>query len=49
MWLETSRMHKAARVLHERSGWKLVESIDNAWGDDLLGKDLPVTGKTTAM
>ena len=41
MWLETSRRQKAARVVYERNGWELLESVDNLWEDDLLGKELP--------
>ena len=40
MWLETSRRQKSARKLYVRNGWELLESIDNSYEDDLLGKDL---------
>ena len=45
MWLETSRRQQAARKVYLRNGWEVLESIDNAWEDDLLGKDLPQTHK----
>jgi GNAT superfamily N-acetyltransferase len=48
MWLETSRRQTAARVVYERNGWTLLESIDNAWEDDLMGKDL-LPCKTAAI
>jgi hypothetical protein len=48
MWLETSRRQTAARVVYERNGWTLLESIDNAWEDDLMGKDL-LPRKTAAI
>lgn len=47
MWLETSRRQKAARKVYLRNGWEVLESIDNAWEDDLLGKDLPLAMANT--
>ena len=34
---------------YESNGWQLLESVDNAWEDDLLGKDLATPSNAAAM
>jgi GNAT superfamily N-acetyltransferase len=38
IWLDSSRRFTAARRLYEANGFVLVESIDNAWEDNVYEK-----------
>jgi GNAT superfamily N-acetyltransferase len=40
IWLDSSRRFGRAHALYRRNGFRLVESLDNDWEDDVYEKDL---------
>jgi GNAT superfamily N-acetyltransferase len=40
IWLDSSRRFSRAHALYVRNGYRLVESVDNEWEDDVFEKDL---------
>jgi GNAT superfamily N-acetyltransferase len=40
IWLDSSRRFVVAHRLYQRNGFRLVESLDNDWEDDVYEKPL---------